>query len=293
MGEPWRRRNTGGQPPIYVMTATIRSAGSGWWAGKYVVQLERVERGIRHRERDVVEGAMAEIAGSNPATGAYRYYVRYNLGSTRAVYDGTKALAAVFAYTPHGQDYASLGASSTTHRFTGHDWNPQSNLYFAPHRYYNPKLARWMSRDPLGMMDGPNLYLYALAGPVTTIDALGLACVRVFTQKRWTSGWEGRGKVQEYVSYLDFGAFARALWTRREIEERDWVRQTEWYCVERDSCGRLRSYWKTTYTHGTDERIGRRVDSRNVNASRSQNYFCSINPWTQIPHCTWNPTYPR
>jgi hypothetical protein len=70
------------------MTATIRSAGSGWWAGKYVVQLERVERGIRHRERDVVEGAMAEIAGSNPATGAYRYYVRYNLGSTRAVYDG-------------------------------------------------------------------------------------------------------------------------------------------------------------------------------------------------------------
>jgi RHS repeat-associated protein len=50
-----------------------------------------------------------------------------------------------------------------------------ANLYFAPYRYYNPQLARWMSRDPLGMVDGPNVYAYVKGMPVAYTDPLGLA----------------------------------------------------------------------------------------------------------------------
>jgi RHS repeat-associated protein len=49
-----------------------------------------------------------------------------------------------------------------------------ANLYFAPYRYYNPQLARWMSRDPLGMVDGPNVYAYVRGNAVNNVDPLGL-----------------------------------------------------------------------------------------------------------------------
>jgi RHS repeat-associated protein len=119
-------------------------------------------------------GGMAEIAGSNPATGAYSYYMTDNLGSPRAVYDGSKALAAVFDYTPYGQAYAENDTVGITHRYTGHDWDATANLYFAPYRFYNPQLARWMSRDPLGMVDGPNVYKYVRGNPIRKRDPLGM-----------------------------------------------------------------------------------------------------------------------
>jgi RHS repeat-associated protein len=102
---------------------------------------------------------MAAIAGSNPATGAYSYYTKDNLGSTRAVYNQSKVSAAEFDF---GQTYAANDTVGITHRYTGHDWDATANLYFAPYRFYNPQLARWMSRDPLGMVDGPNVYAYVV-----------------------------------------------------------------------------------------------------------------------------------
>jgi RHS repeat-associated protein len=116
-------------------------------------------------------GGMAELAGSNPATGAYSYYMTDNLGSPRAVYDGSKALAAEFDF---GQAYAENDTVGITHRYTGHDWDATANLYFAPYRFYNPQLARWMSRDPLGMVDGPNEYAYVLGRPQSFADLSGL-----------------------------------------------------------------------------------------------------------------------
>src|SRR5690606_34083897 len=77
-------------------------------------------------------------------------------------------------YTPYGQAYTANDTIGITHRFTGHDWDATDNLYFAPYRSYNPQLARWMSRDPLGMVDGPNPYVYVSGTPTYRKDALGL-----------------------------------------------------------------------------------------------------------------------
>ena len=58
--------------------------------------------------------------------------------------------------------------------FTGHQWDGESGLYYAPHRYYSPFQARWTTRDPLGMVDGPNVYAYVRGNPVNYTDPLGL-----------------------------------------------------------------------------------------------------------------------
>jgi RHS repeat-associated protein len=42
-------------------------------------------------------------------------------------------------------------------------------------RYYDPKIGRFISEDPAGMVDGPNLYSYVNNNPVRYIDPSGLA----------------------------------------------------------------------------------------------------------------------
>lgn len=47
-------------------------------------------------------------------------------------------------------------------------------LQYMQHRWYSPTLGRFMSRDPLGMRGGVNLYEYAGNNPLGFYDPIGL-----------------------------------------------------------------------------------------------------------------------
>jgi RHS repeat-associated protein len=119
-------------------------------------------------------GGLAAISGNNPAIGTIRNTLSDQLGSSRALYASNKALLGTNEYTPYGEDYFQFGAIGTR-KFTGYDWEGTANLYFAPYRYYIPNFARWLTRDPEGIMDGLNLYQYVNDNPVMAIDVLGLS----------------------------------------------------------------------------------------------------------------------
>ena len=54
------------------------------------------------------------------------------------------------------------------------------------HRYYSPRLGRWMTRDPVAEEGGRNLYVHAGNGPVNVVDALGLfASILPRKQPNW------------------------------------------------------------------------------------------------------------
>jgi RHS repeat-associated protein len=107
------------------------------------------------------------------STVEWSFYHHDHLGSTRVLTDASNNELGSWEYQPYGDLYASTG-SGTTHLYTGHAWDATSNLYFAPYRYYNPNTARWMKRDPAGMVDGPNLYAYVGGNPVMALDATGM-----------------------------------------------------------------------------------------------------------------------
>ena len=49
-----------------------------------------------------------------------------------------------------------------------------TGLYTVRHRHYAPDLGRWLSRDPLGYVDGMSLYEYvAAAGEAAELDSAG------------------------------------------------------------------------------------------------------------------------
>jgi uncharacterized protein RhaS with RHS repeats len=60
---------------------------------------------------------------------------------------------------------------------------PGVELYAFVYRTYSPQLGRWLQRDPLGYVDGMNLYEYVRSGPLTWIDPLGRA--RNLGHKLW------------------------------------------------------------------------------------------------------------
>ena len=144
--------------------------GTGSLTNTYVVK-PGGDRGI----------VLAHVPGSSPSTGTYSYYVHDNLGSTRGLYNESRDKTAIYEFTPYGRMYSQYSPNSgtpTTHLFTGHDWDTTSQLYFAPYRYYNPNAARWITRDPAGMVDGPNMFAYVGGDPIRRHDELGLRVVK-------------------------------------------------------------------------------------------------------------------
>ncbi|WP_315855625.1 RHS repeat-associated core domain-containing protein [Burkholderia contaminans] len=59
-------------------------------------------------------------------------------------------------------------------RFQGQQADEESGLAYNRYRYYDPNSGRFVSKDPIGLAGGINVYQYA-PNPVSWIDPLGLA----------------------------------------------------------------------------------------------------------------------
>ncbi|HFZ8854937.1 TPA: RHS element core protein [Salmonella enterica subsp. houtenae serovar Rough:z4,z23:-] len=58
-------------------------------------------------------------------------------------------------------------------RLPGQQYDEDTGLYYNRHRYYDPLLGRYITKDPIGLRGGWNAYTYPL-NPITNIDPLGL-----------------------------------------------------------------------------------------------------------------------
>lgn len=114
----------------------------------------------------------------------YFYYCDA-MGNVGQVIDATSGpLAAQYDYTDSFGGAAAGGAWAaknpfrfSTKYFDGEiDYADTDNdgLYYYGHRYYSPRLGRWMSRDPLEESGGTNVLAFTQNMPTNGIDPLGL-----------------------------------------------------------------------------------------------------------------------
>ena len=87
-----------------------------------------------------------------------------------------------YQYTAFGEETIT-GPAQNPWRFSSKRTDDTGLVYFG-RRFYLPTYGRWLTPDPLGFADGPNLYAYVHNAPLNHIDEYGLLAYH------YKNGWE-------------------------------------------------------------------------------------------------------
>jgi RHS repeat-associated protein len=95
------------------------------------------------------------------------------MGSVTGLTDSASAVVATYDYDSYGNTLSSTGSVPNPYRFSTKEFSSASGLAYFGARYYNPTTGRWLSPDPMGMVNGPNMYAYCSNNPVNLVDPWG------------------------------------------------------------------------------------------------------------------------
>ncbi|MGD8451367.1 MAG: RHS repeat-associated core domain-containing protein [Phycisphaerae bacterium] len=120
------------------------------------------------------------------------------IDSTVLTTDESADAAGSLAYTAFGEPVGSAAALGTRYQYAG-GYGYESGLLALPGapgtqpitllhvgwRWYDAGSGRFVMRDPIGLLGGANVYLYADAAPTASIDPDGLEWKKVFRKGKW------------------------------------------------------------------------------------------------------------
>jgi RHS repeat-associated protein len=142
---------------------------------------ERLSSGgtIRYLHSQGLDQHVAKVEG-----GVASYYLTDHLGSIVQVTDASAAVTLTRQYDGWGNPIQ--GANASGYAFTGREWDSETGLYYYRARYYDSKVGRFLSEDPLPIIlllagiPNPthellNLYSYVAGNPIRLRDPSGLA----------------------------------------------------------------------------------------------------------------------
>ncbi|QQR80662.1 MAG: hypothetical protein IPJ69_00385 [Deltaproteobacteria bacterium] len=110
----------------------------------------------------------------------YHYHAD-SLGNIVAVSDESGVVVERYHYNAYGRVSISDGSGAPlTHTaignsflFNGHTFDAETGLYYYRARYYDPNIGRFLQRDPMGFIDGVNVYAYTRNNPINGLDPFG------------------------------------------------------------------------------------------------------------------------
>lgn len=157
--------------------------------GPIGVSTAMLERETLHLMDDKQRNALVETrtldtAGDDQAPPRLiRHQFGNHLGSVSLELDERARVISYEEYAPYGsstyQAVRSHGETPKRYRFTGRERDEETGLAYHEARYYAPWLGRWASSDPLGLVDGANLYIYSGGNPIRFVDPHGAEKVQV------------------------------------------------------------------------------------------------------------------
>jgi RHS repeat-associated protein len=116
---------------------------------------------------------------NSPSTN--RVYMADALGSIVALTDPNQNITTEYDYEPFGKSIRTGLSTLNSYTFTARE-DDATGLYYYRARYYHPALGRFVSEDPLGMVESTLAYVYVRNNPLRFIDPFGLesleACIR-------------------------------------------------------------------------------------------------------------------
>jgi RHS repeat-associated protein len=142
------------------------------------VILERNSAGVTtagYLRSPTSSGGIGGIISKLSGTSTQAYYQYDGLGSVVNLTNSKSSKVQTYSYDSFGNVIAKSGSSNNCHKFLTKETDASGLIYFGA-RYYDPTIGRFITQDPMGMIDGPNLYAYCKNNPVNFVDPWGL-CV--------------------------------------------------------------------------------------------------------------------
>ncbi|MDX9701456.1 MAG: RHS repeat-associated core domain-containing protein [Candidatus Auribacterota bacterium] len=116
-----------------------------------------------------------KLTGSGEETSVETSYYFHNWrGDVVAVTGESGNPLDTYRYSAFGEVIEQSGASDNDILFSSKRYHGATALSYFGARYYDASLGRFISRDPLGFVDGPNEYIFVKNNPLMFIDEWGL-----------------------------------------------------------------------------------------------------------------------
>ncbi len=166
------------------------------------------DKGILSQFRVLGLGKGAELGASVAIelNGSTYCPINDHRGNVSALIDiKTKEVSEIYRYSAFGEEqiYGAYGTQYSTSilnnpwRFASKRTDSESGLVFFGRRYYAPPLGRFITPDPVGFSDGPNLYAYVHNSPMVLLDPYGLTAM-----SNLSAAWTG-ARAGTYNSFVD------------------------------------------------------------------------------------------
>jgi RHS repeat-associated protein len=101
------------------------------------------------------------------------YYIKGHINSIISIANENGNLIQNYTYDAWGTIISQTGSLANPFTYTGREYDPESGLYYYRARYYSNLIGRFIQKDPKGLVDGPNLYIYGKNNPIINVDPSG------------------------------------------------------------------------------------------------------------------------
>ena len=144
------------------------------------------------------------------------FFTKDHLGSSTIISDATGKPVQHIEYTAFGESFADWRVEdwNTPYRFTGKEQDAETGLYYYGARYYDPRIGRFLSVDPLAEKYGAwSPYNYVFDNPLKFTDPTGMEAeesnneyeIRIQNGKIHSISMTGTkgGNEKDYITYVD------------------------------------------------------------------------------------------
>jgi RHS repeat-associated protein len=150
------------------------------------------------------------------------YYLHDGLGSVHMLLGEQGQVVNTSLSDAWGNAVYQDGDVADRYGFTGRELDAESELMYYRARMYDPEVGRFLAKDPSGMPDGPNQYIYVVNNPANGTDPRGLLTLLVHgtyaTDAEWVKSNSDYARALEQAGINDIQKNAKG----NDIEVFQW-----------------------------------------------------------------------